>query len=120
MIAEILRLESTLDIQGTRNLVSEVISRQHAIIWKGEGVTKVLDKSMEAREKTLVVLGLIGNMPEKELREIVEYKNPSNFRKILKRLDASKLIAYAENNCQITPLGTEQAEQLATRFAVTN
>ncbi|MEM1052389.1 MAG: hypothetical protein AAGI28_09875 [Pseudomonadota bacterium] len=117
VIAEILRLESTLDIEGTRKLVSEVISRQHAIIWKGDGVTKVLDGKMAAREKALVVLGLIGSMPENELRETVEYQNPTNFRKILKRLHTANLIAYSESNCQITPLGTEQAEELATRFA---
>lgn len=120
VIAEILRLESTLDVNGTRELISDVISRQHAVIWKGEGVTKVLDNKMEAREKALVVLGLIGNMPEHELREIVRYKNPTNFRKILKRLDDANMIAYSESKCQITPLGTEKAEELASRFASAN
>ena len=116
VLAEILRLESKLDLEATRALVSEVISRQHPVVWKSKMETRVLDASLEARYKAILLLALVGDMPESQLRSSVGYKNPTNFRKILKRLDKANLIAYSEEVCQISPLGTEKAELLASNF----
>lgn len=110
VLSEIVRLESNLTAEETQNLVTSIISRQQPTIWVEGDIIRVLDTSLGAREKTLVILALIGRKSEDDLRKIVQYKNPLNFRKILKRLDEKNLISYRSAECLISPAGLTEAE----------
>jgi hypothetical protein len=112
VLSEIARLESKLSVIETRDLVTSIISRQQPAIWIEGGNVRILDNSLGAREKSLVALAFIGKMSESELRNIVRYKNPTNFRKILKRLDEKNSISYSEAECVISPTGLQEAECL--------
>jgi hypothetical protein len=116
IVSEIIRLESNLSEEETASLVRGVISRQEVIIWQDGPITRVLDRSLEAREKVLVLLAFTGEKSEDLLRVDVCYKNPTNFRKILKRLDSAGFIYYSSERCCISPTGTTEAEGIARRF----
>lgn len=53
-----------------------------------------------------------------KLRNIIEYKNLTNFRKILKRLHDAKLIEYSPAVCKISPTGFASAKRLSEKFAL--
>lgn len=53
VLAEIIRLESNLTVDETRQLVADVIARQQPVIWREGGITRVLDSSMDARQRCL-------------------------------------------------------------------
>ncbi|MEI4508146.1 hypothetical protein WBQ88_12430 [Sphingopyxis sp. CCNWLW253] len=116
IISEIVRIESSLSQADTAALVRGIIARQEVIVWKDGPVTRVLDQSLEAREKALVLLAFTGDKSEDDLRIDVCYKNPTNFRKILKRLDESGLIFHSKELCCISPTGTAEAEKIARNF----
>ena len=112
VLSEIVRLESKLSVDQTRDLVASIISRQQPTIWVEGEIVRILDNSLGAREKSLIALAFIGSLPEERLRAVVRYKNPTNFRKILKRLDEKNSISYSVNNCVISPSGLNEAEKI--------
>lgn len=112
ILAEIIRLESNLNADETTKLVADVIARQQPVIWREGNITRVLDSSMDPRQRALVLLAFVGPHSETDLRAAVRHKDPSNFRKILKRMDDANFISYEPAECRISPKGTEAAEAL--------
>lgn len=112
VLSEIVRLESTISATETRDLVTSIISRQQPAIWIENDIVRIMDNSLGAREKSLIALGFVGPMSEEKVRGIVRYKNATNFRKILKRLDEKNSISYSVDNCVISPTGLDEAERL--------
>ena len=98
ILSEIVRLNSTAGEQETRALVHQLVERQEAAVWREDEIIRVLDPKIQARDQALLILSLTGEKSEDDLRRHVQYSNSTNFRKILKRLDASKLIAYSSRN----------------------
>ena len=86
ILAEIVRLESGLSTTETQKEIDRVIERQTTLIWKDGDIIRILDKSLEAREQVILLLYDTSPQTEEELRDRCEYKNPTNFKKILKRL----------------------------------
>jgi hypothetical protein len=115
VLSEIVRLESALSAEDTRKLVTGIISRQEPAIWTDGSIIRVLDNKLGAREKALVVLAFLGKKSEAELREAVRYKNSTNFRRILKRLDDKSLISFTPDSCMISPTGLTEAEGILGR-----
>jgi len=114
VLAEIMRLESGLTPEETQRAVDRVVERQIALLWKDGDIVRVIDESMETRDQVLLHLNDSSPQTETDLREKCEYKNPTNFRKILKGLHQKKLIFYGpDSKCLITPLGVKAAEKLA-------
>lgn len=115
VLAEIVRLESSLSAEETRKLVTGIISRQEPAIWTDGTIIRVLDNALGAREKALVALAFLGKKSEIELRDAVRYRNSTNFRKILKRLDEKSLISFTHDVCVISPTGLTEAEGILGR-----
>lgn len=114
VLAEILRLESGLTPGETQKAIDRVVERQIALVWKEGDIVRVLDKSLKARDQVLLHLYDASPQTEDELRDRCEYKNPTNFRKVLRRLHRDKLIFYGpDSKCLIMPGGVEVAEELA-------
>jgi hypothetical protein len=118
VLSEIIRLESTLDADQTRSLVSSVIKRHEGIVWNEGDITRVLDISLDARQRALIILGFVGDRSEEQLRQEVQYKNPTNFRKILQRLDKANLICYSKDKVVISPTGLMEAERIAENSCI--
>jgi hypothetical protein len=111
VLSELVRLNSTGTEAETRGLVHRMVERQEMAVWREDDLIRVLDPKIQARDKALIVLALTGDKSESELRAHVQYSNQTNFRKILKRLDAINLIAYEPQRCRISPTGVLEAEK---------
>lgn len=115
VIAEILRLESGLTPADTQKAIERVIERQAPLLWKEGDVVRVTDKALSARDQVLLFLYDASPQTEDKLRSQCEYKNPTNFRKILKRLHTDKLVFVGpDSKCLIMPAGVKAAENRQT------
>ena len=113
VLAEIVRLESGLSTTETQKEIDRVIERQTTLIWKDGDIVRVLDKSLKAREQVILLLYDTSPQTEEELRDRCEYKNPTNFKRILKRLHRDKLIFIgSDSKCLILPPGVKAAETM--------
>jgi hypothetical protein len=116
VVAEILRLESGLQPVETQAAISDVVERETPLLWKEGSIVRVSRKGMPAREQILLLLYDKSPQTEDELREQCEYDHPSNFRKILKRLHADKLIFFAPDaNCVLMPAGVGAAQSIGSK-----
>lgn len=113
VLGEFVRIAPQTDVQAARNLIDRIIERQEVAIWREGDLIRVLDPKVKAREQVLLILAFTGDKTETELRIHVGYKNQTNFKKILRRLDDANLIAYDSNRCRISPTGIFEAEKLS-------
>jgi len=113
ILSEIVRLKSGLSVQDTQKLMHRIVERQIPLIWKDADVTRILDASMSARDQVLVLLYDKSPQSVEKLREMIEYKNETNFKKILRRLHTAKLIHHGSDTaCLISPTGVLAAENI--------
>lgn len=112
VLAELFRLASTLSFEDTSAAIDSIMSRETSVIWDTGSSLRVLDTKMNTRDKILCLLYIKDNQSESVLRNSTEYKNSSEFRKLLKILHKDKLIEYSEEKCMLSPLGVLRAEAL--------
>lgn len=116
VLAEFIRQASGLSPAETQELVDTIIERRLSVLWKHGDLTRVL-KKMESRDQVLVLLYDKDHQHEDDLLESIEYKNVTNFRKILGRLHSKRLIEYSANGvCSILPPGTIEAEEILRKL----
>jgi len=116
VLAEVIRLESGLDPSETQTAIDSVIEREAPLLWKSGAIVRVACKGLAAREQVLLLLYDDSPQSEADLREQCEYKNSTNFRKILKRLHADKLIFLgADSRCVLMPNGIAAAEMIVRK-----
>jgi hypothetical protein len=113
VLSEIIRTKSSLSISETQKIVDEIIERQIELIWESsKSVKRILNPKIAVREQVLIFLFNNSPLAKDELRKSIEYKNTSNFIKILKGLHAERLIEFDGNICEITPKGISKAESI--------
>jgi len=116
VLAEVIRLESGLDPSETQTAIDCVIEREAPLLWKRGAIVRVACKGLAAREQVLLLLYDDSPQSGDDLREQCEYKNPTNFRKILMRLHADKLIFLGpDSRCVLMPNGIAAAEMIVRR-----
>jgi hypothetical protein len=118
VLGELIRLSPQSDKTGARDLLDRIIERQEVAIWRETDLIRVLDPKVSARDQVLLILALTGDKSESELRTHTRYKNATNFRAILRRLDKANLIAYTSNKCRISPTGIREAKALSQRLSL--
>jgi hypothetical protein len=114
VLAEILRLESTLSFDETTALVDQIIERPLPGIWETGGVRRILKTGLPMRDRILFLL--LHESPQKDtvLRATTEYDNEAYFRKLLRDLHKQRLIEYAADGlCTLSPKGHVEAEKIA-------
>lgn len=113
VVAEIVRLNSTLSFDDTQKLVSQIVEREIGVLWKEETFTRVLSTRPRTKDQVLVLLFDASPRSEPELRAITEYRNATNFRRLLRQLHAERMIEYSsDGSCHISPLGSRRAEEI--------
>lgn len=112
VLAEIVRLNSTLSLGETQTLISQIVEREVSVLWKAENFTRVLSTKLRARDKVLVLLFDSSPRSDSELREIIEYSNATKFKNLLRELHRERLIEYRGGECFISPRGSIAAEQI--------
>lgn len=111
VLAEFVRQASGLSPAATQAMVDGVVERRLMVLWKHDGLTRVLESSLDSKKKTLVLLYDADAQSDETLRASIEYKNLSNFRALLRQLHKKRLIEYRSDRvCQITPKGVVEAE----------
>ena len=113
VLAEIVRLSSGLSATETQKAIDAIVERRLSVLWKHEGIARVLASGLTAREQVLILLYDESPQPESKLQAAVEYRKLTNFRKILGRLHDERLIEYRlGETAHITPKGLLAAEEL--------
>lgn len=115
VLAELLRLASNAAPSEVQEAISYIVERNVPLIWKKGDIARVLDPKWKAREQVLI--HLYDRSPQKsaDLMGKVEYRNKTNFTKILKRLHTSGCIHLtASEDCLITPLGITEVERISS------
>lgn len=114
VLSELVRLSSTLSPDQTLALISSIVERQVDLIWKHEGVTRILDTTIPKNLQVLIVLYDENTQSEEKLRKAVEYANATNFRRLLRNYHSKRLLEYDSEKkiCTITPKGLGFAEKI--------
>ncbi len=117
VLAELVRLTSGANVREIQAAVNSIVERHLTVLWKHEGIVRILASGLATRQEVLILLYDRSPQAEEELRSVVEYKNESNFRKILSRLHKDRFIEYVSTMAvHITPKGVLQAEQVLLKL----
>jgi hypothetical protein len=114
VLAEFLRLHHSVSADEAQQIVEDLVTRQAPVIQDFDGFLKVLDPSLEARDRCLILLyqrGAKGAVYE-ELESWVHPKMRSNLRRTLSRLVNDKSFAHrdASGRYLITMTGQQWVE----------
>ena len=112
VLSEFLRLISTLTFEETETVVNSIMSKETSIMWDTGSCIRVLNTKMASKDKILCLLYTKDGMTDTELQVAIEYKNFSDFKKILRILHKNRLIEYQVPKCILSPLGIDRAEKL--------
>lgn len=116
VLAEFVRLATGSDPNATQLMIDSIVERRIGVLWKLGGIQRILEHNMPAKDQVLVLLFDASPKSDVELRQIIEYKRPADFKKILKSLHAQRLIEFSSNGqCLITPKGLPIAEGIVLK-----
>lgn len=106
ILSEIIRLKSSLSIDATQNLIDKIVERNIGIIWQEDNIVRILNSKIPTREQILILLYNFNKKNIDELRDIIEYKNKSNFKSLVQKLHSDRLIEFkSTGECLITSKG---------------
>jgi hypothetical protein len=115
IMAELVRVFHTVPTKEAQETVEALVERTTPLIWEVEGIKRVQDPTMNAKDQTLLLLhqsaGWVGS---DELVTWIGYSNASVFRsKVLLALHKERLIEYdqTESRARISPLGSQAVER---------
>lgn len=115
VMAELVRIFHGVSIEEAQETVDALAERKTPLIWEVEDVKRVLDHTMTAKDQVLVLLHhTAGWVQAADLKAWVEYKNPTDFRKIvLSDLHKLRFIEFDAkgDRARISPKGTEETER---------
>jgi len=116
VLAEIVRINSHLPYAECEELINSIVQRKTPIVFDTGKARRVLDTTLSASDKVLILLYHSGvEIDAETLRSWIEYRNPTHFKKILRELHTNRLIEYDGITCLITPKGIQETEELLTR-----
>jgi hypothetical protein len=117
VLAELYRIASGLTPQDAHAAVEQVIERRLSTLWKHEGITRVLQHSMPAKDQVLLLLYDENVQTVDRLRETIEYQSKSKFKAILRTLHSARFIEVRpDEKCLITPKGVLVVEEILRRL----
>jgi hypothetical protein len=120
-LAELVRLNSAHTMDETAAAISSIVERQLDLLWKDGGTVRVLDHKMSTPDKVLVHLYDKSPQTRSALQAATEYKNPSDFGKVLKRLHETRYIEVGPDGvCRITTKGVAEAEKIVRAWTQKN
>ncbi len=114
VLAELFRMVSTKSFEETTSIIDSIMCKETSIIWDTGSCLRIMDTKMSSINKVLCLLYIKDSQKDNDLQNSVEYKNTTQFRRILKEMHSKKLIEYSSSICILSPLGEKQAEELLT------
>ncbi len=118
VLAELVRLNSKLSHDETLALISSIVERQIDLIWKEKGTTRILNTSIPKNQQVLVLLYNEKTQSEEKLRKTIEYSNPTDFRKVLRKFHRERFLEYdtGHKSCTITTKGLSEADKIIKKY----
>lgn len=111
VLAELVRLSGASNPDKAYEVANFILERDVDLIWDDGESFMILDKKLKADQKVLLSLYKKDRVALGELQTLIEYKNKTNFRKVLEKLQSEKLIDItADQICKLSPLGVQSAE----------
>jgi hypothetical protein len=119
VMAELLRIFHGVPIEEAQQTIDALVERKTPVIWEVEGVKRVLDPDMSAKNQVLMFLHhSTGWVPATDLFNWIEYSNASNFRRlVLTPLHKARLIEFDTKlaRARISPAGAKEVEEKLLR-----
>lgn len=114
-LCELLRMFHKMSLEEAQALLDAIAVRAVPAVWLVNGRKRVLDSSLDYRSQALL---LVYSTPdtcvlEEDLRDWIEYPNPSRFReRVLSPLHASRLVDWDRETgtVSLSPLGVSDVE----------
>ena len=117
ILAELVRLATGANTSDTQKLIEAIIERRVGLLWKHEGIARILENKMPTREKVLVLLFDSSPQHIQKLQQATEYQNTSNFRRILKLLHQQRIVELeVDGQVHLTPKGLPEAEKILLKY----
>lgn len=114
VVAELIRVFHNISTEDAARAVEALSDRELTLIWKINGVSRVLDNNLSMLDKTLVLLHASpAGILESELVTSVEHSNASIYRRdILRKAHKKRLLEYdvLTRLTTISPLGSKHVE----------
>lgn len=115
VLAEIFRQVSTMSFEETEEIVNSIICKESSVVWDTGNCLRILDTKMSCKNKVLCLLYMKNGQSDTDLQKSIEYKNTTEFKRVLRTLHKEKLIEYADSKCILSPTGLIKAETLLTK-----
>lgn len=116
VLAEFVRLAAGSNPTEAQKLIDAIVERRVGLLWKSDGIVRVLENKMPTREQILVLLFDSSPLTSASLQAATEYQNTSNFRTLLRQLHKARLVELsADGAVQLTPKGMIEAEKIVLR-----
>jgi hypothetical protein len=115
VMAELVRIFHGVTTDEARDTIDALVERKTPAIWDVEGVKRVLDPRVQAKDQVLMLLHhSTGWVSTDDLFKWVEYSNPSMFRTtVMRPLHKGRLIEHdvAQKRARISPSGSKVVEE---------
>lgn len=120
VMAELVRIYHDTDTASAQATVDALVDRTLPTLWKVGDVTKVLDTALPLIDQTLLLLYAEPSVSDRTLVANLEQDRIDNYRRVLARLHASRLIEYnrAAGQATISPLGVRNVEERILRSGI--
>ncbi len=115
VLAEFFRQASTMSFEETETVIDSIMYKETSVIWDTGNGLRILEPKMSCKNKVLCLLYVKDGQQDVELQNSIEYKNTTEFKRVLRTLHKDKLIEYSNSKCVLSPLGLSQAEDLLTK-----
>jgi hypothetical protein len=115
VMAELIRIFHNVTTKEAREAIDALVERKSPLVWEAEGVKRVLDADMTAKDQVLTFLHHSpGWVSTADLIKWVEYSNLTMFRRsVLKQLHKKRLVEFdaEKERARISPRGAKEIEQ---------
>jgi hypothetical protein len=113
VMAELVRVFHGLTVGEAQAVVDALVERRIPVVWSTGNVKRVLEPSLELGDQIVVLLAASsGPVGLEALRAWVEYDNTTYFRKLLRKMHASREIEFTAETqmLELLPPGSRRAE----------
>jgi hypothetical protein len=114
VMADLVRVFHDTDVDAATKTVDALVDRTLPVIWKVGAVRRILDPSVGLADATLLLLyGETGEVRDADLARDLEQERLSNYRRVLRRLHADRMVEYTEpaGLVIISPKGEQDVEE---------
>lgn len=113
VMAELVRIYHGVDIATATATVNALVDRTLPLLWEVGDVTRVLDTELPLGDQTLALLyAAPAGLSERQLADNLEQNRIANYRRVLARLHASRLIEHnrSAGTACLSPKGEKDVE----------